>query len=170
MTTALIGCFSNSPIINNALLFATAYSKTVCIFLTVAIGDETSSTNGFSNVTFCLATSVIKLGFANPWFIWEPVTISTDVSSDFESVSINTTPFLPTFLNAFAIIPPSSVSLLDDIDATWSIMSPSTGIDTLSKYLIVFSYESLISFLTSLKEPSVKSSMATFCLPRLLLS
>ena len=66
ITTALIGCFSNSPIINKALLFATAYSNTVCIFLIVDIGDETSSTKGFSNVTFCLATSVIKFGFAKP--------------------------------------------------------------------------------------------------------
>ena len=66
ITNAAIGCFSNSPIISIDLPFLTAYSNTVCIFLTDAIGELTNKTKGFSSVTVCLPVSVTKFALANP--------------------------------------------------------------------------------------------------------
>ena len=50
--------------------------------------------------------------------------------------SKTTTPLSPTALKASAIIFPSLESLFVEIVATWSIISPVTGIDIFSKYLI----------------------------------
>ena len=70
----------------------------------------------------------------NPLSYSTPSTISTLVSPCCEG-SIITTPVLPTWINASAIISPSSESLFVDIVAISFILS-STGTDTLFKYAI----------------------------------
>ena len=80
---------------------------------------------------------VIKCEFVSPFSYCNP-SINSAVVSDNSVVSIITTPVSSTDLKAFAIVVPSFISLLVDILATWSIISPVTSTEAFSKCCTTF--------------------------------
>ena len=116
-------CCSASPIIRSGLLFFITYSNIDWIFLIFSMLFSTINTRGFSNSAECVSWLVIKCGLFQPASYCIPSTFSTIVSGK-SCVSIITTPVSSTCLKASPISSPKTLSLLDEIVATWSIFLP----------------------------------------------
>jgi len=89
-----------------------------------------------------------------------PSTTSTDEVISLDS-SIITTPVFATLLKAPPISLPSSVSLFEEIVATWSIISPVTSMELSSRYFTTFLTAVLIPNFNSLELISLELALVS---------
>ena len=150
---------STSAIIKRLLLLFITYSSIDCIFLTLGICDSTIKIKGLSSSAVPFSKLVIKWLFFNGWSYCTP-SINSTIVSGCSFVSIMTTPVSSTNLNASPITLPNSLSLLEDIVATWSIFLPVTFLAFLFKYFITLLTAESIPSLIALGSPRSECSVA----------